>query len=132
MRSQDVKLMKQLIGINESIQSLTKARQQRSSVGARMVSAVEFSAMSTPLVRQQSAPSYNKLHRNDSMGSVDSFEGTLIRNTEKWYVTKNWGENAIFEQTTKFLLLFGIHWACRNIFFFSILINQEKIPTFAS
>lgn len=78
MRTQDVKLMKQLIGINESIRSLTKARQQRPSAGARVVSAVEFNAMTTPLVRQQSAPSYNKLHRNDSMGSVDSFEGTVI------------------------------------------------------
>lgn len=73
-----MKLMKQLIGINESIRSLTKARQQRPSEGARVVSAVEFNAMTTPLVRQQSAPSYNKLHRNDSMGSVDSFEGTVI------------------------------------------------------
>lgn len=75
MRTQDVKLMKQLIGINESIRNLTKSRQQRTSAGARVVSTSDFAAMATPLVRQQSAPSYNKLHRNDSMGSIESSEG---------------------------------------------------------
>lgn len=75
MRTQDVKLMKQLIGINESIRNLTKSRQQRPSTGARVVSTSDFAAMATPLVRQQSAPSYNKLHRNDSMGSIGSSEG---------------------------------------------------------
>lgn len=75
MRTQDVKLMKQLIGINESIRNLTKSRQQRTSTGARVVSTSDFAAMATPLVRQQSAPSYNKLHRNDSMGSIESSEG---------------------------------------------------------
>lgn len=74
MRSQDVKLMKQLIGINESIRNLTKSRRQRTSTGARVVSTSEFAAMATPLVRQQSAPSYNKLHRNDSLGSIESSE----------------------------------------------------------
>lgn len=74
MRTQDVKLMKQLIGINESIRNLTKSRQQRPSTGARVVSTSDFAAMATPLIRQQSAPSYNKLHRNDSMGSIGSSE----------------------------------------------------------
>nr|XP_022295300.1 uncharacterized protein LOC111105352 [Crassostrea virginica] len=75
MRNQDVRLMKQLIGINESIRNLTKSRQERIGGGARVMTTADFNAMSTPLVRQQSAPSYNKLHRNDSTGSIESFEG---------------------------------------------------------
>lgn len=70
-----MRLMKQLIGINESIRNLTKSRQERIGGGARVMTTADFNAMSTPLVRQQSAPSYNKLHRNDSTGSIESFEG---------------------------------------------------------
>ncbi|XP_061177124.1 leucine rich adaptor protein 1-like [Saccostrea echinata] len=74
MRLQDVKLMKQLIGINESIQSLAKSRQRTSSRGPQVMSTADFNATATPLVRQQSAPSYNKLHRNNSTGSIESIE----------------------------------------------------------
>ena len=73
-----MRLMKQLIGINESIRNLTKSRQERIGGGARVMSTADFNAMSTPLVRQQSAPSYNKLHRNDSTGSIESFEGVQM------------------------------------------------------
>lgn len=76
-----MRLMKQLIGINESIRNLTKSRQERIGGGARVMTTADFNAMSTPLVRQQSAPSYNKLHRNDSTGSIESFEGVQMNPT---------------------------------------------------
>lgn len=72
MRLQDVKLMKQLIEINESIQSLAKSRHQTPNRQPRLMSTADFNATATPLVRQQSAPSYNKLHRNNSTGSIES------------------------------------------------------------
>ncbi|KAK3097305.1 hypothetical protein FSP39_008517 [Pinctada imbricata] len=80
MRVQDVKLMKQLININRTIQSLTRHRlrsehHKKVKNGPRVVSTTEFSRMATPLVRQQSAPSY-KLYRKDSVDSNSSFEDT--------------------------------------------------------
>lgn len=110
MRTQDVKLMKQLIGINESIRNLTKSRQQRTSTGARVVSTSDFAAMATPLVRQQSAPSYNKLHRNDSMGSIESSEG---RN--QWSHDKSYCQPNLFEIFWYFVWIQFL--SQRNIFF---------------
>ncbi|XP_033740476.1 uncharacterized protein LOC117327535 [Pecten maximus] len=85
LRQQDVHLMKQLIGINDTIQKLSKQRpgsygplrKKFAIVNGRrtFVNNNESIPEEPPLVRQQSVPNYCNMNRSQS-GSLSSIEDT--------------------------------------------------------
>ncbi|XP_069138378.1 uncharacterized protein [Argopecten irradians] len=86
LRQQDVHLMKQLIGINDTIQKLSKQRpgsqgplrKKFALINGRrkFVSSDEPIPEETPLVRQQSVPNYCNMNRIQS-GSLSSIEDSI-------------------------------------------------------
>jgi len=69
--------MKQLIGINETIQKMTKKSpvMQRKLVKSGYNTNRNLTSQGTPLVRQQSLPSYCHVQKYRYSGSLSSIDG---------------------------------------------------------